>query len=220
MALPTCVASVPIFQHLDDDGQQSVAARLQHRNLTAGETLAMPGDPGALRVVRSGKIRQSRITASGSEQLLRVLSHGQFTGELAVLTGQAEQVLSTAVTDAEVCVLSADDLQQILAEHPRVGASMLTEVSTRLADAENRLTQITGRPVAARLGEYLAGLSEAAGGAPFDLPMAKKDLASFLGTTPETLSRTLRKFADDGLIAESGRRIKVEEPSSLMLLDS
>ena len=220
MSLPTCVASVPIFKHLSPEAQESIAARLQHRSLRAGETLSMPGDPAALRVVRSGRVRQSRITAGGSEQLLRVLSHGQFTGELAVVTSQQEQVLSTALTDAEVCVLAAEDFQQILADHPRVGASMLAEVSARLADAEERLTQITGRSVAARLGEYLAGLAEAEGDQPFALPMSKKDLASFLGTTPETLSRTLRSFSEDGLIEDRGGCINVKEPSRLMLLDS
>lgn len=220
MALPTCVASVPIFQNLDHQGQESIASRLQHVHLQAGEALAMPGDPGALRVVRSGRIRQSRITANGSEQLLRVLSHGQFTGELAVLTGQPEQVMSVALTDSEVCVLSAADLREILVTHPKVSIEMIAEVSTRLARSEDQLTQITGRSVSARLGEYLAGLAEAAKGAAFELPMAKKDLASFLGTTPETLSRTLRTFADKGLISQSGRRITVKEPSRLMLLDS
>lgn len=222
MTLPTCVATVPIFQDLEADVQAEIAERLIHRRLQAGETLAMPGDEGALRVVRSGRLRQSRITESGNEQLLRVLAHGDFSGEAAVLTGSPEEVYSVAITDAEVCVLAARDLQPILAQHPSVSISMLAQLAERLASTEEQLAQITGRSAAARLGEYLAGLvADRPAGQPIALPMSKKDLASFLGTTPETLSRRLRAFEDDGLIAQGpGNTVTVKEPSRLMQLDS
>lgn len=172
MSLRTCVASVPIFRGLCAADQAAVAARLRHLPLRTGDTLAVPGDEAALRVVRAGRIRQSRLTENGSEQLLRVLAHGDFTGETAVLTGQRESLLSVAMTDANVCVLSTQDLHAILAEQPSVAASMLTVLADRLAGAETQLLQITSRPVAARLGEYLAGLASALpAGARFRLPV-------------------------------------------------
>lgn len=201
MGLPTCVATVPIFHGLSSEKQDAIARHIVHQNLQPGEILATPGTPGALRVVRSGTVRQSRIDENGSEQLLRLLKHGDFTGELSVLTGAPDEHHTVALTHAEVCTLSPTDLNKVLLNHPSVARRMLLDVSERLAATENQLAGITGKPVGARLAAYLSVLAEDHPiGADISLPMPKKDLASFLGTTPETISRRLRILEDKGII--------------------
>ena len=51
------------------------------------------------------------------------------------------------------------------------------------------------------------------------LPMSKKDLASYLGTTPETISRKLLEFEDAGLIKQlSNKSIKIIDVDGLLLI--
>ena len=51
------------------------------------------------------------------------------------------------------------------------------------------------------------------------LPMSKKDLASYLGTTPETISRKLRSLEDEGYIKQkSGRKIEILDLDGLLLI--
>lgn len=212
-----CVAAVPIFSELDAAEQTLVAARLVHRRLQDGEVAEFPGDVPALRVVHSGRLRQSRVTEAGGEQLLRVLGPGDFTGEAAVASGRPVQHLSAAMGPTRVCELSAAQLHEVLEEHPSVARHMLAGVSLRLLRAEARLTHITGSSVGRRLGQYLAALaSRVEPGEEFALPLAKKDLASFLGTTPETVSRRLRAWEDAGVITQASRgRMTVLDPAAL-----
>ena len=213
---PSCVASVPIFSGLEPSAQEAIAERLVHRAFAAGEVIALPGDAPALRVVHSGRMRQSRASDTGVEKLLRILAPGDFTGQGAVLTGRREALMTTAMSAVTVCQLTAADLAAVLREQPGVALGMLVEVSERLTAAEEQLAAITGQSVMSRLGQYLAALAASADSDTIVLPMTKRDLASFLGTTPETLSRRLRRLEDERLIEQRpGGVIRVRAADAL-----
>jgi CRP/FNR family transcriptional regulator len=217
-----CVSRVPLFRGVDEEDRHRIAERVITRPYRRGEVIYSVGDSPGLQIVHSGKVKQSRLLENGNEQLLRVLSAGDFTGEHALLSDQPVTSLAVAATDAQVCSLSRADMDRFLADYPRVAMTMLRSVARRLEATERQVSEITGRSVESRLGEYLvaaAGEAGTAPGAEYRLPMPKKDLASYLGTTPETLSRRLHALADQGLIALGrGNRVAVLDESGLLLL--
>lgn len=217
-----CVSTVPLFSGVDEEDRHRIAERVITRPYRRGEVVYAAGDTPGLQIVHSGRVRQSRLLENGNEQLLRVLSPGDFTGEHALLSDQPVTSLAVAATDAEVCSLSRADMDRFLADYPRVALTMLRSVSGRLEATERQVAEITGRSVESRLGEYLvaaAGEADAAPGTEYRLPMPKKDLASYLGTTPETLSRRLHALADRGLIGLGrGNRVTVLDESALLAL--
>lgn len=205
-----CVSKVPLFRDLPNQERRSIASRITARVVSRGEVVQAQGAMPALQIVHAGQVKQVRLAPDGSQRLLRILGPGEFMGEHSVLTGSPAPRMATALTDVQVCTLSRLDVQQWLDQRPQMAVNMLQAVTRRLEETEAQLASLADRTVAQRLGDYLVSTSDGLVGHPFELPVSKKDLASLIGTTPETLSRRLRSLSDQGALAlGSGRRITI-----------
>lgn len=204
-----CVARVPLFNGLRHEQQVGVAQLAHPRLLAKGEQVYAVGDAASLLlVVHTGSVKISRVNLEGHEHVLRVLGPGDFVGESAFLTGRTPDHYATALEPASMCTFRHEDLEQLVRAHPIIGLRMLEEVSRRLGDAESRLNALISGDVGARLADYLLSLpgSPADGGTAVRLPLAKKDIASLLDTTPESLSRHLRQLRESRVLSSDGAR--------------
>ncbi|MDO5503665.1 MAG: Crp/Fnr family transcriptional regulator [Actinomycetia bacterium] len=205
----TCVSLVPIFRGLDPTQQLEVAGFARPLHFAAGDQVVAAGDPTRrLFVVHTGSVRVVRLLESGREHVVRVLGVGDVLGEEAFVLGRRPSHYAYADTAASMCTFDHDDLSALVGRYPGIAVRMLQVQSERLANAERMLAAMSGTDVAARLAAYLLDLPARAtsAGSRIELPMAKKDVASHLGTTPETLSRKLRELLDDGVLTLEGRR--------------
>lgn len=211
-----CVALVPIFAHLDPDEQHEIASRARQRSFRRGELLYSPGDEDrSLMIVHRGKVKTYRGNESGHEQILRVLDPGSFIGETAFLHAGQSDHYALALEDAEICSLHHEDIRGFLVSYPTIALKMLETVTERLEQTERTLSSYTGEDAGSRIAGYLLESADPATGA-LTLPMSKRDLASLLGTTPETLSRRLAAFTEAGWIDQSsGGRIHVLDRGAL-----
>lgn len=219
-----CVAQVPLFQGLNRDEQLQVARTARPAELAAGEQAYRAGATTApLMVVHTGAVKLSRIDAEGNEQILRVLGPGEFIGESAFLTGRRPDHFATGLEPGRMCVFRHADLERLVQAHPSIGLRMLQTMSRRLAETEARLASVISGDVSSRLAEYLLSLPMRHGrdGSEVRLPMAKKDIASLLDTTPESLSRQLGRLRRSGVITDrGGRRLAIDDVDALMELSA
>lgn len=217
----SCVRRVPIFSGLDTAQQDSVATLARPTRVPRGELLHVAGDDsGRLFVVHTGSLKLVRTTASGRERLIRVANPGDVVGEHSFLTGEPPEYYAEATTDAQLCVFRHSDLAGLVQAYPAIALEMMRSLSGRLVDSERRLSLETA-DVGARIASYLlslptvaggnrgagagAGAHSVAGSGPrVRLPLAKKDVASFLGTTPESFSRALAKLQQSGAVTSDG----------------
>ena len=215
----TCVSRVPVFASLSSQGQRRVAGLARPIHLKARESAYSAGDHfSQLMVVHTGRVKIFRLSGDGSEQIVRVLGPGEFTGETSVFTGQRPDDYATALDDCRLCVFRHDDLKALIRQHPELGLRILATVSERLSDTEHRLNSLTTRDVESRLAGYLLGLPSTWRDlvATVNLPLAKKDVASLLDTSPESLSRALSSLAGQGLIViGEGRSVSITQPDRL-----
>lgn len=216
-----CVSRVPIFARLDPKQQEAVASFARPIGLARGELLHAAGDAiGQLFVVHSGKVKLVHTSASGRQQLLRVAGPGDVMGEHAFLTGARPDHHAEAVEDARLCVFAHDDLARLVGTYPTIALSMLRALSERAVDAERRVA-LGAVDVPVRVAGYLLDLpADDAGTYRVRLPLAKKDVASYLGTTPESFSRALAKLQRDGLVAVAGDLVELRDPDGLDALAS
>ena len=171
-------------------------------------------------IVRKGRVKIYRLSESGKEQILRLLNPGDFTGELALFNEAVHDAYASALLDTEICMIKRNDLQALLLKYPIISMKILSEFSNRLALSETQTTRFATERVEMRIALFLvesldlkSGLNE------INLPMSKKDLASYLGTTPETISRKLFEFEDAGLIKQlSNKRLEILDVDGLLLI--
>jgi CRP/FNR family transcriptional regulator len=219
-ALEQLVARVPLFSKLDQEELHEVAGRVRPTSFRRNHQFYGAGENNSkLLIIHSGRVKVYRITESGREQVLRVLGPGDFFGESTFIGGTPSDHFAAAVEDSRICVLHHDDIRDYLLRYPTVAYKMLETLSTRLGRTEQQLSSLAGEDAEHRIAEYLLELAEQAPDAPITLPVPKKDVASYLGLTPETLSRKLAQFEDAGWIRlHQSRRIDVLDPAALRLL--
>lgn len=221
----SCVGSVPIFATLTPQEQEQVGAFARPTRLARGEQLYGMGDPvSRLFIVHRGRVRVLHVTPDGTEHLLRIAGPGDVVGEHAFVTGERPDHRVVAIDDAVMCVFDHRDLAALLAAHPAIVMRMLQSVTRRLDALERRLAAQRASDVTARLADYLLSLPTDARvpvgrgepGIRVRLPMSKKDLASYLGTTPESLSRALRRMRDEGAVTSGrGPGLVIDDPQAL-----
>lgn len=152
---------------------------------------------------------------------MRILNPGDFTGEWTLFNPDAvHEEYAEAIRDTVVCMIQRKDVQDFLEQYPAISLKLLAEMSKRLESSERQTTQVALESVITRLVLFLAeNVEPEMGNSPIiTLPMGKKDIASYLGTTPETISRKFGELEDEGLIQQlSGKRIKILDLDDLLL---
>ena len=216
---PLCVSRVPIFAVLSPEEQHEVHGFARPRRLADRELAYAEGGPTAsLLVVNTGRLRLTRSNSEGAEQLLRVLDAGDFIGIESFLTGAHPGHSATAMGDAVLCEFRHAARAGLLERFPAIGAALLGALAAQLSRTEERLVAQTLEPVEHRVADYLVSLPSRPDprGLRIELPLTKKDIASYLGTSPESLSRSLRALAEAGIIATEGARdVVVLDPFAL-----
>ncbi len=214
-----CISLVPIFNHLEAEQMDEVMYTAHSSSYKRGEIIYKAGEESdSLYIVSKGKIKIYRLSESGKEQLMRILNPGDFTGELALFNEGIHESYAEAMADTQVCMIKRSDLQEFLLKYPSISLRILAEFSSRLEQSEKQTTRFATEKVETRIALFLSELLEEAT-MEVTLPMSKKDLASYLGTTPETISRKLAELEDAGIIKQNGqRKIKIIDLDGLLLI--
>lgn len=214
-----CVTNVPIFNHLEEEQMNEIMKAVHSVSYKKKEIIYRAGEKSnSLYIVNKGRIRIYRLSESGKEQLVRILNPGDFTGETALFNEQTHESYAEAMVDTTVCRINREDLQTFLLKYPTISLKILSEFSSRLDEAEKQTTMFATEKVDTRIAHFLAECIEKDGENIFTLPMSKKDLASYLGTTPETISRKLSEFEQHGFIEQlPKRKIKINDLDGLLL---
>lgn len=220
----SCVRLVPIFNHLDDLSMDKISTKIVHRTYEKGEYLFHEGDADiALYVVNSGKVRMFHINESGKEQLYRILNPGDFMGEWTLFNpGQEHDNYAQAISKSRICMIRQEDFSKLLQEYPNISVKLLTEMSQRLHQSQRQTATVSLGSVTERLAMYLTDLVT-----DFDieepvvkLKIPRKDLASYLGTTPETISRKFRELEEKAMIKQiNTKTIKLLDIDSLLFYE-
>ncbi|MEG0552226.1 MAG: Crp/Fnr family transcriptional regulator [Carnobacterium sp.] len=216
----SCVSSVPIFNHLEEEQMNEITKTIHSVNYKKGETVYHAGEQSdSLFIVNKGKIRVYRLSESGKEQLVRILMPGDFTGELALFTETTYVSFAEAMAETSVCRIKRTDFQNLLLQYPTISLKVLTEFSKRLAQSEKQSMRFATEKVETRIALFLAECFDSENQTDtIELPMSKKDLASYLGTTPETISRKFTELEAQGLIEQKTHKlIKVLDLDGLLL---
>jgi CRP-like cAMP-binding protein len=121
-----------------------------------------------------------------------------------------------AQTPVQLVDLPLAPLRSLLACHPLLALRFTDALAKEVGRLEGRLHELMHKDAGARLAAWIcaqfAGRTQ-----PTVLRLAerKRDIASQLGMTPETLSRLMRSLSDRGLIAVSGYQLRVLDPQGL-----
>jgi CRP-like cAMP-binding protein len=216
-ALKETVNQSPLFNGLPSEQIDLIVRIIVRKNYNRGETIFFEGDQGTgFYMVDSGKVKIYKMSFSGKEQILHIFGPGEPFGEVPVFHGQPFPATAEALSKTSLLFFPRDKFIQLVHDMPSIALNMLAVLSMRLRRFASQIESLSLKEVPARLASYLLYLSEEKGGASaVDLEISKGQLASLLGTIPETLSRIFAKMTEEGLIAVEGRTIRILDRDAL-----
>ena len=207
-----CASKVPIFENLNRDEVVEIVNKINHKEFNKGDVIFTEGNiANTLYFINEGKIKLYKYTKDGKEQILHILSEGDFFGELELIKPSKYGFNSKAIEDAKICTLTKEEMKDIMMKNPEIGIKVLETVGERLSKVENLVQNLATNDVDSRMAYLIIELMEkygenVEGNISVKLPISREDMASYIGVTRETISRKLKKLEDENLIKIIGTK--------------
>lgn len=214
------VENIALFKGLPAEHIDDLKKIALEKSYGRGETIFMDGDEGdGFYVVLAGKVKISKISFEGKEQILHIFGPGEPFGEVPVFAGKPFPANAQALAKSFLAFFPKDRFIGLINANPSLALNMLAVLSTRLRQFTVQVENLSLKEVPERLAAYLLFLaSEQENSQEVTLPISKGHLASLLGTIPETLSRIFAKMSSEGLIKVAGKKIEITNPKDLEVL--
>ena len=207
-----CASRVPIFENLDCNELEEIVEEIEHKTFDKGAMIFSEGsEANTLFFINEGKIKLYKYNKDGKEQILHILTNGDFFGELDLIKSSTYKFNAKAMDNAKICTLKKSEVKNIIMKKPEIAIKLLESVGERLAAIENLAQNLSTNDVDARIAYLLINLmdkysEEADGKKLIKLPLSREDMANYIGVTRETISRKLKKLEDESLIQIIGTK--------------
>jgi CRP/FNR family transcriptional regulator len=211
------ISETPLFSGLPENQLREIEQIAVDRLFCKGETIFLEGDDGSgFYVVGDGQVKIYKVSTEGKEQILHIFGPGEPFGEVPVFTGQPFPANAEAIAKSRLLFFPRSAFVELLSDSPSLALNMLAVLAMRLRRFTVQIENLSLKEVPNRLAAYLIYLADKQGRDDcVHLNISKGQLASLLGTIPETLSRIFAKMSAQNLIQVSGREIRLLDVAGL-----
>lgn len=215
------IGRLPFFKELPPEAIGQINQLFHDHGYDAAQPVYFEGDPAEyLYLIAMGRVKLVRNTTAGHEVWLDTLHGGEYFGNLAALGARTYSETAIAHTDCCILRISSSDFETVLRQHPEVTLKVLTAVGQRLQQSQDVVKQLSTYTVEQRVASVLCRLAGKMGeerqeGVLIQLPFSRQDLAAMAGTTTETVSRVMSRFAEAGLVQTGRKWVAVKDRRGL-----
>jgi CRP-like cAMP-binding protein len=202
-----------LFSRLEPESLADLARISRLRRIDAGEVLFAAGDRATVFfVLLGGRIKLYKISPDGKEYILRMVRPGETFAEAVALSGLNYPVFAEALETCRLAGFEVSEFRHLIRRTPQLALNMIATMAELLHALTVKIEDLSLREVGARLCRHLLDQAEERFGTPkdgvtFELETTKTALAARIGTISETLSRTLRKLQQQGLLRVERSRV-------------
>lgn len=219
--------NIPIFAELTDQQLQEIHAKTIERPYSKSSTIFFEGDPGeGFYYVQAGKVKIIKTSDDGREHIINILGPGELFAEVLLFHDAAYPATAIAVEDSRIGVIRNSELEKLVMQNNLLALHLIRALSRRLLFAQGKIKNLALSDVRTRTAAVLLRLLEqqksgnATNNVALKLDFSRQDLAALVGTTRETVTRTLSALKKDNIIDIDGHRITILDLEALKTLIS
>jgi CRP/FNR family cyclic AMP-dependent transcriptional regulator len=202
MTLTSTLREVPLFSQLRESDLELLAPLLQQRDYTRNKVILFANDPvEAFYVVVSGQVKLMLIAEDGREVILEVMRPGDFFGEMALMDEEPYASSAIAMEDTSLLALHRDDFRRCISDMPGMSFGLLRALCSRLREADHKIGGLILLDVAGRVSHLFLEMAAQHGDDHIPSPPTHQVIAQMVGSSRETVSRTISSLAAQKLIA-------------------
>lgn len=191
----------PFFSKLTEESLERTLAFTRIKRFRRGEMIFREGDPcPGIFIVGKGAVRVFRNAPTGKQHILHLVYPGMTFAEVAAIGAFNCPAFAEAVQDTVCALILREEFLRELRHNHQLCLQLMGSMAGWVRHLLDMLEDLVLRDATSRVARHLLRAEVSGTNDEFHLPMLKKDLASHLNLTGETLSRTLRRLTDAGLI--------------------
>ena len=180
-----------------------------------GEVIFKEGDPvTGIYFVYQGKVKVHKQWGD-KELIIRFANQGQIFGHRGLGNDSPTYPVSgTALEPTSACLIDIDFFLTTLKVNHEFLYQLMMFFADDLQESERRMRNLAHMPVRGRLAQALLALENKFGRTAdgfIDIHLSRQDIASYVGTTYETVFRLINDFTDEKLIEVSGKDILIKD---------
>jgi CRP-like cAMP-binding protein len=215
----TYLQAVDIFQDLNPQEVEEIGHRAPMKQVPAGTRFYSPDQPlEVLFILKLGRIRLYQVTPDGRELTMGILEAGTIFGEMSLVGQALNQNFAEALTPCLLCLMSREDVKQILLSEPRIAIRITEIIGKRLLETETRLLELAYKHAPARVAAQLLRMADNRPGwlgrKSFpEVQCTHEELAALVGVHRETATKILNEFRQEKWVTlKRGKVILLDLP--------
>ena len=210
------IKSIRFFEGLPEDACARIAAIAVSRTASKDTLLFEAETPAnGFYAVISGRIKIFRTSPSGKEFILHVFGPGEVFGEVPMFQGTTFPASARTLEESQIAFFPRSDFTALIQGNPDMAMKMMALLSGRLRTLVNKVDDLSLKETPARVAAYLLLLRSSQDSNTFRLDLPKGQIAFYLGTIQETLSRIFKRFSEENLITINGSEITILDMARL-----
>ncbi len=213
------LARCDLFRHLNAAEISELDRITKVITCPPGRVFYRPGEKGTqLFLVKMGRVQLYHLSTDGRKLITATLERGACFGEMLLTGPGIHQSFAEAITDAQVCTISKNDLESLLVTRPAVTLALFEVAGQRFTQLETQLIDASFKGTSARLATLLlqlAHVQETEGAEMVVSGVSHEELAERLGVYRETVSLALRDLKAAGTIELGRKHITICQPVRL-----
>ncbi|NIM22393.1 MAG: cyclic nucleotide-binding domain-containing protein [Candidatus Latescibacteria bacterium] len=194
------------------------------REYQRGDVIFYENTPAfAIYCIFTGWVKVYKVGSRAERQVVRLLGPGDVIGHRAVLANEPYSTTAEAIQTSLICSLPKESLFKMLEESPQLSMRLMGRLARELRVSEDQMVILSHKSVRQRAAQLLLLLMRRSPEADdkyieLKIPIRRNEMAQMIGTTPETLSRTLRYFGQRGLLQSTRTELRILDPEGLRQL--
>lgn len=214
--------TLALFKGLGNDQLEPILMDSYEQRCARDEYLFFQDDPAdRFFICLEGRIKLTQITLDGNQVIMHYPGPGEAFGIIAVLRGIRYPVAAQAVEDSLLMVWKDEVMVKWIRQEPQIALNSIRILAKFIGNFQDRITELSTERVERRLARTLLRLAQQTGlkeanAIRIDIQLSRQDIAEMAGTTLYTVSRTLRKWENEGFLDCSGPQILITDPHRLV----
>lgn len=217
----TCRMQEHLLMHrLSPELRLELAALCLRVSIPAGSTIFNEGDePTGILILRTGLAKVTMTSEVGRTVVLYIAAPGELLGLSSVISGTKRQVTAQTIEPCELDMIRRDAFLNFLENHDDQFRAALDELAVQHACILDAIRRLSLAPsLLASIARFLLGLNCPEKGPQTDklrLRLTHEEIAQQLGTTRESVTRTLSRLRKNNIIAQHGQTITIVDRGTL-----
>jgi len=211
--------TIPLSRNLPEEQLEILANSAREKRYRAGQLILSEMDETrTFFIVASGMVKMFKSSTNGKEQILYLLGPGEMFGMCAAFSDYIFPANIMTLEESTLLTFPGTVLEYLAKTDPTILFNMISILSCRLKECMSLIESLSLMEAPQRVASFLLFSSlkkNCREGEIAKLTITQRELSKILGTTPETLSRILKKLAGEKIIRVTGKNICILDCEAL-----